>query len=388
MKKQKFMLILATFACFICLCLLTACNDLQNNATNAQCTIDLEYELNADQESYTVVGIGACVDKDIVVNYYQNKPVTAIARKAFDSVDIRNVTIGNNVKTIGALAFCGTNLQSITIGTGLTSVEDSAFSDCEIKDVYITDIKAWCDIEFDSVEANPMYNSQKLFINNQRVTELVVPDTVTEIKRCAFSGCKISRLVIPDSVTSIGVAAFSGCVRLTTMTLSKNLTSIGESAFWGCINLWSVTIPDGVTTIEKYTFYMCDNLKSLNLGKSITTIKENAFGGCDEIKRVVLPDGLTEIGVSAFGACWELETVIIPVGIQKIAESVFENCVRLDKIYYLGTPEQWNSVNIEEEYTEFDVNVYYYSATEPTDDGNYWHYDTDGKTPVVWTKQD
>jgi len=152
--------------------------------------------------------------------------------------------------------------------------------------------------------------------------------------------------------------------------------------------LWSVTIPDGVTTIEKYTFYMCDNLKSLNLGKSITTIKENAFGGCDEIKRVVLPDGLTEIGVSAFGACWELETVIIPVGIQKIAESVFENCVRLDKIYYLGTPEQWNSVNIEEEYTEFDVNVYYYSATEPTDDGNYWHYDTDGKTPVVWTKQD
>lgn len=36
---------------------------------------------------------------------------------------------------------------------------------------------------------------------------------------------------------------------------------------------------------------------------------------------------------------------------------------------------------------------YYYSENEPalngsgTDyDGNYWHYDTDGKTPVVWKK--
>ncbi|MBQ7351662.1 MAG: hypothetical protein IJW59_02195 [Clostridia bacterium] len=27
---------------------------------------------------------------------------------------------------------------------------------------------------------------------------------------------------------------------------------------------------------------------------------------------------------------------------------------------------------------------YYYSDTEPTDGYNYWHYDTDGKTPVIW----
>ncbi|MBQ8615646.1 MAG: hypothetical protein IJ415_03680, partial [Clostridia bacterium] len=29
--------------------------------------------------------------------------------------------------------------------------------------------------------------------------------------------------------------------------------------------------------------------------------------------------------------------------------------------------------------------IYYYSEEQPTDaEGNYWHYDTDGKTPVVW----
>ena len=28
--------------------------------------------------------------------------------------------------------------------------------------------------------------------------------------------------------------------------------------------------------------------------------------------------------------------------------------------------------------------LYLYSETEPTTSGNYWHYDTDGKTPIVW----
>lgn len=36
--------------------------------------------------------------------------------------------------------------------------------------------------------------------------------------------------------------------------------------------------------------------------------------------------------------------------------------------------------------TFVDSMVYFYSETEPTDDGSYWHYDTDG-IPVVWTKE-
>ena len=31
--------------------------------------------------------------------------------------------------------------------------------------------------------------------------------------------------------------------------------------------------------------------------------------------------------------------------------------------------------------------VYYYSETKPTTDGDYWHYDTDGVTPVLWEKE-
>ena len=33
------------------------------------------------------------------------------------------------------------------------------------------------------------------------------------------------------------------------------------------------------------------------------------------------------------------------------------------------------------------LTVYFYSATEPTADGNYWHYDNNGKI-IVWVKND
>lgn len=33
-----------------------------------------------------------------------------------------------------------------------------------------------------------------------------------------------------------------------------------------------------------------------------------------------------------------------------------------------------------------DAIVYFYSQNPPADGGYYWHYDTDGKTPVVWTR--
>ena len=48
--------------------------------------------------------------------------------------------------------------------------------------------------------------------------ELVIPDTVTEIKSCAFYGCtSITSVTIPDSVRTIGSIAFYGCSRLTSV---------------------------------------------------------------------------------------------------------------------------------------------------------------------------
>ena len=61
-----------------------------------------------------------------------------------------NVNLGPNVKTIWPWMFAGVrNLKNIWIPREITSIGEGAFYNCEsLTSVYITDISAWCNIEF------------------------------------------------------------------------------------------------------------------------------------------------------------------------------------------------------------------------------------------------
>ena len=73
--------------------------------------------------------------------------------------------------------------------------------------------------------------------------------------------------------------------------------------------------------------------------------------------------------------------IIISTDITEIMD--YANFGKWDYAYYLGTPEQWNMIIIGENAASRPC---YYSATQPTDsENNYWHYDTDGITPVLWS---
>ena len=68
----------------------------------------------------------------------------------------------------------------------------------------------------------------------------------------------------------------------------------------------------------------------------------------------------------------------------------FDMCYNLQSVYYVGTQEGWNSITIESDNecltpgSWCSATIYYYSEIEPTTSGYYWHYDTDGITPIVW----
>lgn len=78
---------------------------------------------------------------------------------------------------------------------------------------------------------------------------------VASIGRCAFEGCSgLTNITIPDSVTNIAGAAFIGCRGLTNITIGNGVTSIGNYTFIGCSGLTNVTIGNGVTSIGNYAF--------------------------------------------------------------------------------------------------------------------------------------
>ena len=183
----------------------------------------------------------------------------------YGCTSLTNLTIGNSVTSIGEKAFfyCE-NLLSVNIPASVTSIGYQAFILCKsLTGVYITDIRAWCGINFD-YDANPLTYAHDLYLNGRLVKDLTIPYGVTEIKRFAFEwGTSITSVTIPNSVTSIGYSAFSGCYSIASINIPDSVTNIGGHAFALCYSLISVTVPSSVTSIGYYAVYGCTSLKSL-----------------------------------------------------------------------------------------------------------------------------
>lgn len=140
-----------------------------------------------------------------------------------------DVALPNSVTRIGAGAFLYClNLESVTIPDSVKYIGDFAFFRCALlSSVYITDISAWCNIDFASDYkydrvynySSPFQSSESdvaLYLNGEKITDLIIPDDITSISSNVFWGNKaLTSITIPTSVTNIQESAFECCYRLT-----------------------------------------------------------------------------------------------------------------------------------------------------------------------------
>ena len=361
--KKLFLLSVITFLLTTILGL-GACNQSSNPKSELG---GLKYELSYDGTSYSVIGIGTCTDRDIVIpSTYNNLPVTSIAEKAFyECSSLTSVVIPDSVTSIGLYAFRGcSSLTSVTIPDSVTSIGSRAFHDC------------------DSLQYHQYDNGYYLGNENNKYMALVKPIN-TSITNCtinkntkiicnyAFGGCSsLTSVVIPDSLTSISSGAFYECDSLTNIIIPDSVTLIGEWAFSNCSSLTSVyyqgdiekwcnisfscsysnplcyaknlylnnelvtelIIPDTVTEIKASAFYNCDSLTSIEIGDSVTSIGERAFYDCKSLTSVVIGDSVTSIGTVAFNGCSSLTSIVIPASVTSIGYEVFDGCSGLTSI--------------------------------------------------------
>ena len=223
-------------------------------------------------DSVTVIGPAAFEDCVRLTDIDLPDSVTVISGGAFrDCSRLISVKTPESLTTIGIGAFRGCEkLTGITIPAGVTSIGDDAFYDCfGLTSVYIYDLTAWCKLSFSIYlniygSSNPVFYTHNFYVNNELVTDLVIPDGVENIGNAAFCGYrKLTSVSIPGSVTKISAAAFSGCSRLT-----------------------SVSIPDSVESIEAYAFYGCGSMKSVTIPESVTHIGEVAFGYLNRYEKI------------------------------------------------------------------------------------------------------
>ena len=144
-------------------------------------------------------------------------------------------------------------------------------------------------IHYEGVEYDVIGIGEYAFYNSYGFQTVIIPDTITYIKKCAFADSNLHDIVIPDSVETIERSAFASCKFLTSITLPMNLIEIGDYAFRECKSLSAINFPNGLLRIGKGAFEGCDSLVDIVIPNTVMYIGETALNG--NITSIVVEDG-------------------------------------------------------------------------------------------------
>lgn len=288
----------------------------------------------------------------------------------YDTSSLKEITLNEGLESIGEKCFSASrdrNIEPVYIPSTLTSVGTDAFMNFNCEYVNISDLTAWCNIDFDNSNSNPAAHRQGLYLNGEIIENLVIPETVNAIKDYAFCyNSTLKSVTFSEALQSIGAEAFKSCGTISTVVIPGNVTAIGEKAFngsnvrdltfeygpkdidiasdafpapsvlsWdrpiGSLNLSmgslaALTIGNSVTEIPAAKFKGVSSLTSLTLGNSLTSIGDKAFSGCTALTEVILPPSVETIGASAFDGNSKLTSIIMGHNVKTIGEKAYNLC--------------------------------------------------------------
>lgn len=326
--------------------------------------------------SLTNIYFKGCVDLTEVI---LPSTISKISNEAFKQCsNMSNITIPESVKEIGMEAFSGcSRIERITIPKNLAKVGARAFYYSGIKDVYISDLRAWCRIAFDSSDANPLCGRATLHLGSTEVSDMKVPVEIVTVNPYAFYGCNsLTSITIHSGVSEIGIEAFDNCTNLTTIhfegiTPPETIDSYALPQNAGM----SITIPEGAgeayldSSLSKYhkdlllehyhddipssrkieytttdgailsfnhsdvvSHTYADGKGIIVFANDIIKIERSMFKHQTTLQTITIPDGLTMIDAEAFVGCSSLTSIIIPDRVTSIADGLFQNCSALTDV--------------------------------------------------------
>lgn len=329
---------------------------------------EISYTLNATQDGYLVSGCDENTVLLVLPAVHNGLPVVGTAANAFanckylqevrveaESVYLQvcdgilmdaagktlllyparragaDLVIDENVTAIAdyAFAYCQ-NLRSITIGTQVETIGDHAFD--AVNDALClvvqdgSPVQLWASahgVRYASESTSFTYRLEgdKAYITGYTGT---LPETVVPAVIDGYPVYAIENLRSPI---------------LTHVVVSEGIEVIGDSAFKAYFDyekgyirtLVSVSLPQSLKIISDDGFWGQENLQEITLG-SVVEIGQSAFGSCTMLKQITLPDTLTTIGWRAFESSG-LTSLTIPVNVTSLGDSFITDCSALTSLY-------------------------------------------------------
>lgn len=216
------------------------------------------------------------------------RDLTEINERLFYYSGIENVDIPVGVKIIGKEAFSCCKIKKITLPEGIEEIKDFAFSGADVDESYGFILK-----------------------------EIILPESLKKIGRCAFLGCRVLDVEIPKNVESIGGSAFDGCKSF--KICEENTCFSAEGG-----NLYD---KNKTTLLQCYTY--------AEIPSTVVTIAENAYSSGKVFNIYWIPKQIKSINSGVFNS-------------YSAAGSDLSGYSHLFDIYYEGSEAEWKQIGIAE----------------------------------------
>lgn len=184
----------------------------------------------------------------------------------------------------------------------------------------------------------------------------------------------IKNVSVERYVTYLGNYAFYNCPNLTEINFKSDwVTEIGYDCFKNCSSLTEITIPYRVAIIGSSAFEGCTSLEKVSLPENLTKLYPYIFTNCKSLNEIELNDNISSLDSGSFTNCSSLESLNIPKSVSEIGQKAFYGCNSLSNIYYDGSKEEWNNIDIHSSNNSVlnSCNIHYNGEYSDDDDYDY-----------------
>lgn len=249
-------------------------------------------------------------------------------------IKIRLSAVAAVVLSLTALASCSCGNDNVdVVKAGASSDYQNTLQSEDFQyDVYesfiaidkYTGSKDTCEIP-EEIDGKPVttINSNAFYNTDETLKRVVIPSTVTDIERSAFSANRLEEIELDSENTSFVID--NGVL------MDTDKTEV--LAFPGQSDIEQLTLPQGIEVIPSGVFSNCPNLKRVELPSTLKEIETFAFTSSG-LTEAVIPEGVEEIGMGIFWGCISLETLELPQSLTTInsPETICQGCTALKTV--------------------------------------------------------
>lgn len=334
----------------------------------------VDYVVSAEFEFYRGVKAHGTCGNNIVWYLYDNNELSIQGTGEMDGNpwteyddSIESVVIGQGVTTIDDNAFRNcSNLKTLTLPDSIAEIGHYTLSGCNVDSLYYNgDVKGWLSVYFRSNFLSPV---KELYINDDLISDLHIPDGISKIPDYAFEGYSALQSVhFPAEVNYIGDYAFDCTSNLKYVEFTGNAphtfarpfgntdstlvyyhqgTTGWTSPKWNgyyasCLEIDNYnTLDENNCNAQGILFTLNPTAKTATVGDGSSAINNSGYYGA-QMGAVVIPDTVIKDGVSyqvigigknAFYRNNHVTSVTIGANVSSVIPSAFAGCTSLKEI--------------------------------------------------------